>query len=140
MQDAPLGKISGGILQPHDMERLYLATALSLILHQIDAAFWHEWNLFAVPGGIQGFLVFNAVAVGALLVGHRSVLVKQRHARAWALACGALGVITFALHAGFAAAGHREFNLPLSVLALLGCLGFGAALVITALRHGKPAR
>lgn len=36
------------------MERWYLATLLALILHQIDAAFWHEWDMFSVPGGIKG--------------------------------------------------------------------------------------
>ncbi|MBD7923394.1 DUF6713 family protein [Xanthomonas bonasiae] len=116
------------------MERLYFATALSLILHQIDAAFWQEWKMFAVPGGIQGFLAFNAVAVGALLCGYRSVLLRGRHARAWALACGGLGVTTFILHAGFALADRKEFSLPLSVLAILACLAFGAALLVTALR------
>lgn len=112
------------------MQRLYFATVLSLVLHQIDAAFWQEWKMFAVPGGIQGFLVFNAVAVAALLAGYRSVVLDDRHARTWAFACGGLGVVTFVLHAGFALWGHRDFNLPLSVLVILACLGFGAALVI----------
>lgn len=117
------------------MERLYFATALSLILHQIDAAFWHEWKMFAVPGGIQGFLAFNGVAVGALLYGYRSVLLRSRSARAWALGCGSLGVTTFVLHAGFALLGHKDFSLPLSVLVILACLAFGAALLTTALRR-----
>lgn len=43
------------------MERCYFATMLALIVHQIDAAYWHEWEMFAVPGGTQGFLVFNGV-------------------------------------------------------------------------------
>jgi len=37
-----------------------------LILHQIDAAYWKEWEMFYVSGGIQVFLVFNLVI---LLVG-----------------------------------------------------------------------
>ena len=60
------------------MERWYLATLLALILHQIDAAFWHEWDMFSVPGGIQGFLVFNLAAVGALLRGYRQVALASR--------------------------------------------------------------
>lgn len=121
------------------MDRLYSATALALILHQIDAAFWHEWEMFAVPGGIQGFLVFNAVAVGALLHGYRSVLLNARHAKAWALCCGGLGVITFLVHAGFALWGHKNFSLPLSVITILACLAFGAALLTAALRS-HPVR
>lgn len=116
------------------MDRLYSATALSLVIHQVDAAFWHEWEMFAVPGGIQGFLVFNAVAIGAILHGYRSVLLNTRHAKAWALCCGGLGIVTFLVHAGFALWDHKNFSLPLSVITIVACLVFGAALVTTALR------
>lgn len=47
------------------MERSYLSTLLALILHQIDAAFWREWEMFLLPGGVQGFLVFNLIAVAS---------------------------------------------------------------------------
>ena len=32
---------------------LFLLNATVLITHQIDAAFWHEWELFHIPGGNQ---------------------------------------------------------------------------------------
>ncbi|MEG0184201.1 MAG: DUF6713 family protein [Stenotrophomonas sp.] len=112
------------------MERWYLATLLSLVLHQIDAAFWHEWRMFHVPGGIQGFLLFNLVAIGVLLRGYRQVVLKLPSARRYALLCGALGVATTLIHAGFAALGRDEFNLPLSLLALLACLLCGSALLL----------
>ncbi|WP_422506108.1 DUF6713 family protein [Stenotrophomonas sp. GZD-301] len=117
------------------LERLYFGTALALVLHQIDAAFWHEWDMFAVPGGIQGFLVFNLVAVGAVLWGYRSVVLDARSARRWAMGCGALGIGTAALHAAFAVAGHPAFGLPLSVLTLLLCFALGTALLVVAYRR-----
>ena len=43
------------------MERSYLMTMTALIIHQIDAAYWKEWEMFFIPGGIQGFLVFNII-------------------------------------------------------------------------------
>ena len=39
------------------MERSYFVTMLALILHQIDAAYWQEWEMFFLPGGVQGFAV-----------------------------------------------------------------------------------
>lgn len=80
------------------MERWYLATLLALILHQIDAAFWQEWTMFHVPGGIQGFLLFNLFAVGAVLWGYRHALLGTSTARGYALVCGALGIGTALIH------------------------------------------
>lgn len=70
------------------MERWYLATLLALILHQIDAVFWQEWAMFHAPGGIQGFLLFNLFAVGAVLWGYRQIVLGTSTARSYALACG----------------------------------------------------
>lgn len=116
------------------MERWYLVTLLALILHQIDAAFWNEWDMFQVPGGVQGFLVFNLAAVGSLLHGYRQVALAKPSARAYALLCGAVGVGTAALHAAFAAAGRHEFHLPLSMATLAACLIAGTGLLLAARR------
>ncbi|HDS0948670.1 TPA: hypothetical protein QDZ34_000926 [Stenotrophomonas maltophilia] len=116
------------------MERWYLATLLALILHQIDAAFWHEWDMFRVPGGIQGFLIFNLAAVGALLHGYSQVVLAKPSARAYALFCGVVGAGTAAIHVAFAAAGRDEFRLPLSIAALAACLIAGSGLLLASRR------
>ncbi|WP_373889601.1 DUF6713 family protein [Massilia sp. MB5] len=107
------------------MDRWYFATLLALIVHQIDAAYWHEWDMFGVPGGIQGFLVFNGCAVGALLWGYRSVLLQRPSARIWSKVCGMVGLGTLAIHAAFAFTGRHEFALPLSIFSIVasGALG-----------------
>ena len=33
--------------------RLYLANTALLIAHEIDSAYWKEWELFHLPGGIR---------------------------------------------------------------------------------------
>ena len=38
---------------------LYLANALTLIVHEIDSAYWKEWDLFRLPGGEAGFLLLH---------------------------------------------------------------------------------
>lgn len=110
------------------MERTYLATLLALITHQIDAAYWQEWTLFHLPGGIQGYLLFNLLAVPVLLLGYRHVVLGSARARLYARICAALGVATFVIHAGFAAFGERSFHLPLSIAVILACLLGGVRL------------
>lgn len=116
------------------MDRWYTATLLSLIVHQIDAAYWHEWDMFHVPGGIQGFLLFNVLAVGLLLHGYRQVILGTPQARRYALLCGGVGVLTALLHAGFALAGHHEFHLPLSIATIIASLATGLMLALKALK------
>lgn len=114
------------------MDRWYTATLLSLIVHQIDAAYWREWEMFHVPGGIQGFLLFNALAVGLLLQGYRQVVLATQQARSYARLCGGIGVLTALLHAGFAAAGSEQFGLPLSIATIIACLASGTCLLLKA--------
>ena len=104
------------------MPRSYFWTMLSLILHQVDAAYWREWEMFHVPGGIQGFLVVNLAAIAVVLVGYRHVLLATPRAPLYAGVCAALGVGTCLIHAGFAMAGLEQFHLPLSVLIIVLCL------------------
>ncbi|MCF7752314.1 hypothetical protein KQ945_16255 [Bacillus subtilis subsp. subtilis] len=104
------------------MEKSYFATLLALIVHQIDAAYWHEWELFHLPGGVQGYLLFNLLALPVVLLGYRHVLLGSPQARVYARVCAALGIGTFLIHAGFAGAGERSFHLPLSMAVIGACL------------------
>lgn len=104
------------------MPRSYFWTMLCLILHQIDAAYWKEWEMFHVPGGVQGFLVFNLAAIAVVLQGYRHVLLGTERAPFYAGVCAALGVGTCLIHAGFALAGQEQFHLPLSVALIVLCL------------------
>ena len=104
------------------MPRSYFWTMLLLILHQVDAAYWREWEMFHVPGGVQGFLVFNLAAITLVLVGYRHVLLATPRAVLYACVCAALGVGTCLIHVGFALAGMEQFHLPLSVAVIVLCL------------------
>lgn len=48
---------------------LYILTITLLVAHQIDSAYWHEWNLFGIPGGIQVFVLLNLPLVGSFCSG-----------------------------------------------------------------------
>lgn len=104
------------------MEKSYFSTLLLLVLHQIDAAYWHEWDMFHLPGGIQGYLLFNLIAMPVVLLGYRHVLLGTASAVLFAGICAALGALTFVIHAGFALAGFEQFHLPFSVAIIGLCL------------------
>ena len=121
------------------MARSYFWTMLCLILHQIDAAYWREWEMFYLPGGVQGFLVFNLAAIAVVLAGDRQVLLALPRARLYAAICAALGLATFVIHAGFALAGLEQFHLPLSMAVIVLCLGCALWLLNELRLHrGRP--
>ena len=92
------------------------------MFHQIDAAYWHEWDMFYLPGGIQGYLLFNIVAVPVLLVGYKKVVEVSSAAIKYAYFCASLGGLTFVIHALFLVFGYEQFMLPLSLLIIVMCL------------------
>lgn len=110
--------------------KFYILTLVALTLHQIDAAYWQEWNMFRLPGGIQGFLLFNLLAfpplfVGLYQLGRVSAAVKSISSRTYGLVCGGLGVITGIIHGIFAMFGYLDFSLPFSIFTIVCCFVFG---------------
>jgi hypothetical protein len=98
---------------------LYLLNFALLFTHEIDSAFWQEWDLFGIPGGIQVFLFLNFLLLLVALLGFRQVLLDTRASRWFSLLLGAAGVFAFSVHSYFILAGRPEFTLPAS-LVLLG--------------------
>lgn len=101
---------------------IYLVNAVVLISHEIDSAYWREWELFRLPGGIQLFLILNLLLVGLVLWGYRSVLLWTRGARAFSYLLAFLGLLAVLIHGIFLAAGAPEFRLPMSLALLLATL------------------
>ena len=48
---------------------LYIVNCALLFTHEIESAFWEEWDLFGLGGGVQGFLVVNFVLLLVALFG-----------------------------------------------------------------------
>ena len=91
-----------------------------LIGHQIDAAYWHEWEMFKLPGGIQFYNVFNlvlfAISIGCLI----PIIERRKVGRYASIAIASCSVIVLPIHSLFALAGFRQFDLPVSILLILG--------------------
>ncbi|EHQ05891.1 DUF6713 family protein [Leptonema illini] len=119
-----------------NIERLYIATLSLLIVHQIDAAYWKEWELFLLPGGIQLFDILNLAIIPFLVFGFRMVLLRAPNGRRWSLITGGLGILTLLIHTGFYIAGNDRFTLPVSALIVVACGLSGIAQVALTLKRG----
>ena len=98
---------------------LYLLNLALLITHEIDSAFWKEWNLFGLPGGIQEFLVVNFLLMLVALVGFRNMISGKRSGYYFALLLAGSGIFAFGIHSYFILQGHQEFTLLVSVVTLI---------------------
>jgi hypothetical protein len=111
---------------------LYLANAAVLITHEIDSAFWREWELLHLPGGIQGFLLLNLALVLIILYGLRALILQTPASQvlAWLLTVGGLFATT--LHGLFLWIGDPSFRNATSIglLALTFALSLSMAVVL----------
>jgi hypothetical protein len=93
---------------------LYLANTLVLIVHEIDSAYWKEWELFHLPGREPGFLLLHFPLLFPVLYG--LVLVDRGAFAGLILSlilCGG-GLFAFSIHTYFIRRGHPEFKTPVS--------------------------
>ncbi len=117
---------------------LYLLNFALLSTHEIDAAFWKEWEMFfgakEALGGIQGFLVFNFVLLVAALWGFRQLVIGAKSGYVLSLVLAAGGTLTFAIHGYYLLSGQPEFTLPVSLAVLVLILVVSLAQGFVAIR------
>ena len=93
---------------------LYLANSVLLINHEIDSAYWKEWELFKLPGGTTGFLLLHLPLLFLILYG---LILVSKHSASGLLFSLILcfgGIFAFANHTYFLRKGRSEFNKPIS--------------------------
>jgi hypothetical protein len=120
------------------LEALFFANAVVLLAHQIDAAYWHEWTLFGLPGGIQFFVLLNLPIIALLLYGQRSLALGRASGKvlSWGLAAAGLFAVVF--HGFHLLQGDEAFRLPfsLALLAATFMLSLSQVMCLVSLREG----
>ena len=106
---------------------IYLANAALLITHEIDSAYWKEWELFRLPGGPGGFLLIHIPLVFAVLWGAAELRAGTAAGLWISLLVGLGGVFAFCIHMLFIARGREEFRAPVSIAILVGTLALSLA-------------
>jgi hypothetical protein len=101
---------------------IYLTNAILLINHEIDSAYWKEWDLFKLPGGISGFLIIHFPLLFLVLYG--LILVHQRSFSGLiiSLVLSISGIFAFSIHLFFIKKGRDEFKSPISLFILTATL------------------
>jgi hypothetical protein len=105
------------LIKMHRM--VYMVNLALLITHEIDSAYWQEWNLFGLPGGIQLFLILNLILLLIALYGYSGLVNNQRSGFVIAMTLSLSGLFAFSIHSYFIVTGHSEFTLPASEILLL---------------------
>lgn len=102
---------------------LYLANSILLIIHEIDSAFWKEWELFKLPGKIEVFLLLHFPLLLVILWG---LILVSRHSW-WGFVSSLIlsvgGLFAFGIHFYFLGKGRPEFNTAMSKSLLIAILG-----------------
>jgi len=101
---------------------LYIVNAVLLIVHEIDSAYWQEWKLFKLPGGISFFLALHLPLVFLILCGLVQLQQSTLAGYVISMILAAAGIFAFTIHMIFIAKGNREFKIPLSIALLIATL------------------
>jgi hypothetical protein len=114
---------------------LYLANATVLLTHQIDAAYWHEWELFGVPGGAPLFVATNLPMVFLVLWGTRALALGRTAGIVMSWALVATGAVAIGLHGFFLLRGYDAFRAPVSLGLLAATLVLSCAQAVVLSRR-----
>jgi hypothetical protein len=113
---------------------LYLINSIFLINHEIDSAYWQEWNLFKIKGGISTFLLLHFPMLFFVLYGLIQVYIQTLTGLIFSLVLSISGIFAFVIHTFFMKRGYNEFKTPISIFILSSILLFSLIqLVLTVL-------
>jgi hypothetical protein len=115
--------------------QLYLLNMALLATHEIDSAYWHEWEMFRLPGSIQFFLMLNLALLLFFLYGLVQVVQWARYARAFSYMLAGAGLFAFTIHMAFLVLGYPQFRSPVSVGLLVAILAVSIAQIVVVRRE-----
>ena len=101
---------------------IYLINFVLLTVHEIDSAYWKEWEMFHLPGGLQGFLLMHIPLLLILAFGLVLVYEKTLAGLVLSLILSIAGIFAFFIHMYFIRKGRDEFTLPVSIGILIATL------------------
>lgn len=93
----------------------YLVNGALLICHEVDSAYWHEWELFHIPGGPTVFVALHLPLVAFVLYGLMQTARGDRTWRWYSLVTGVAGVCGGIVHISLLLAGSQPFSTWFSI-------------------------
>ena len=101
---------------------IYLFNSILLIDHEIDSAYWKEWELFKLPGGITGFILLHLPLLFLILYGLVQVFQQTFAGLILSVILSLGGIFAFTIHTIFILKGRNEFKVPVSIFLLVATL------------------
>ncbi|HUX08494.1 MAG TPA: DUF6713 family protein [Acidobacteriota bacterium] len=101
---------------------IYLINSVLLIVHEIDSAYWKEWNLFRLPGDIAGFLIIHLPLLFVVQLGLALMFLNVWAGLIFSLILALSGLFAFSAHMFFIARGKDEFKTSASIAILSATL------------------
>ena len=87
--------------------------AILLILHEIESAYWKEWEILKLPGEITGFILLHIPILFILLYGLVEIARKSLAGNIFGVLLGIGGSLPFIVHV-LIVSRKDKFNLPIS--------------------------
>jgi len=109
---------------------IYLLNAILLINHEIDSAYWEEWKLFRIPGGINLFLLLHFPILFVVIYGLVLVYQGSYYGLLISLLVSLSGIFAFLAHTFFLLRGREEFRTTMSIMILVSTLFFSIVQLI----------
>jgi hypothetical protein len=122
------------------LARLYALNAALLIAHEIDSAYWREWELFGLGGGGVGFVALHVPLVLLILWGFERLLAGARAGLWMSVVLGLAGLSALVIHGAFLLRGHAQFRTPESIGVLLAAAIVSMAQLILTARRLRVTR
>ena len=101
---------------------IYAINAIMLIVHEMDSAYQHEWKLFNLKGGVDGFLIIHIPLLGLIFWGFLEVYKFSFTGIIFLIALSIVGIGAFFIHRFFIKKGHKEFTSTVSQMILKSTL------------------
>ncbi len=97
----------------------YVIVFTLVVVHEIDSAYWKEWEMFNLPGGIQLFNIIHIVLLPILIFGYGELIKESKRGIIFSALVGFLGLLTFLIHSTFLIIGYNQFKNPVSISIIL---------------------
>lgn len=105
---------------PSGLNKVVILNLALVLTHQVDGAYWHEWEMFQLPGGIQLNNFINLITFVVLIYLFIPVVQRKASGITCSLVIAAISALVLPTHVGFAIVGYQQFHLPFSIFIIVG--------------------
>ena len=128
-----------GILSKR-VQFLYVWTLAVCTVHVVDSAYWHEWEIFKLPGGIQFFLVQSLILAIPFMFGLVKLGQGAPSGPIYGIVLAVMGIIGFGIHAILLLRGGTEFRNAASLTTIGLMLVFSIGLMWSSIRLKRASK